>query len=83
MKLYLSSYKVGDEPEKLLLRFSDNKNVGYIPNALDFTGADVERRGVHIEKDMQSLEQIGLHPVLLDLKKYFEKKKSSKQNFQS
>ncbi len=74
MKLYLSSYKVGDEPEKLTALFSNNKNVGYVPNALDFTKADVERRKGHIEKDMQSLEQIGLHPVLLDLKEYFEKK---------
>jgi dipeptidase E len=78
MKLYLSSYKVGDEPEKLTILFSDNKSVGYVPNALDFTKADVERRKVHIEKDMQSLEQVGLHPVLLDLKEYFEKKETLK-----
>ncbi len=78
MKLYLSSYKVGDEPDKLTALFSNNKNVGYVPNALDFTKADVERRRLHIEKDMQSLEQIGLHPVLLDLKEYFEKKEALK-----
>ena len=78
MKLYLSSYKVGDEPEKLGALFSDNKIVGYVPSALDFTGADVERRRLHIEKDMQSLEQIGLHPVLLDLKEYFENKEGLK-----
>lgn len=78
MKLYLSSYKVGDEPEKLRALFSDNKSVGYIPNALDFTNADAERRKAHIEKDMKSVEQIGLHPVLLDLKEYFEKKETLK-----
>lgn len=78
MKLYLSSYKVGDEPEKLTALFSDNKSVGYVPNALDFTKADAERRRGHIEKDMQSLEQIGLQPVLLDLKEYFEKKETLK-----
>jgi dipeptidase E len=78
MKLYLSSYKVGDEPEKLTILFSDNKSVGYVPNALDFTKADAERRMIHVEKDMQSLEQIGLHPVLLDLKEYFLKKETLK-----
>lgn len=72
MKLYLSSYKVGDQPERLGNLFSDNKSVGYIPNALDFTKADAERRRIHVEKDMQGLKQIGLHPVVLDLKEYFE-----------
>jgi dipeptidase E len=79
MKFYLSSYKLGDHPEKLLVLFSENKRVGYVPNALDFTKADVERRRLHVEKDMQSLEQIGLHPVLLDLKEYFEKKEVLKK----
>lgn len=73
MKLYLSSYKRGDEPERLVGLFSENKIVGYIPNALDFTGADPERRMKHIESDMQGLSDIGLQPELLDLKEYFSK----------
>lgn len=72
MKLYLSSYKLGNEPEKLTTLFSNNKSVGYVPNALDFTKADVVRKQNHIEKDMESLRQLGLQPVLLDLKDYFE-----------
>ncbi|MGB4834173.1 MAG: Type 1 glutamine amidotransferase-like domain-containing protein [Candidatus Moraniibacteriota bacterium] len=78
MKFYLSSYKIGDYPEKLLALFSENKRIDYIPNALDFTKADAERRRLHIEKDMQSLQQTGLHPELLDLKEYFEKKEMLK-----
>ena len=81
MKLYLSSYKVGDEPEKLTALFSNNKNVGYIPNALDFTKANVERRKDHIEKDMESLKQAGLQPILLDLKEYFENREGLKMKF--
>ena len=76
MKFYLSSYKLGDDPKKLTALFTDNKSVGYVPNALDFTKADAERKKLHIERDMQSLEQIGLHPVLLDLKEYFGKKEA-------
>lgn len=78
MKLYLSSYKVGDEPEKLTALFPKNKNVGYIPSALDFTKVDLERRQTHIEKDMESLRQANLQPVLLDLKEYFEKPETLK-----
>lgn len=74
MKLYLSSYKIGDEPQKLLDLFSENKRVGYVPNALDFTAADPQRKTTHIKKDMTSLSDIGLKPELLDLKDYFRNK---------
>jgi dipeptidase E len=76
MKLYLSSYKIGDEPDKLTGLFSANKRVGYVPNALDFTGADPERRKRHIESDIASLVDIGLEPELLDLREYFWKRET-------
>lgn len=79
MRFYLSSYKLGNEPEKLLALFSKNKSVGYIPNALDFTQADPQRREEHIEKDMASLREIGLAPVLFDLKRYFGEKEVLKK----
>lgn len=83
MKFYLSSYKLGNEPEKLLALFSDNKKVGYIPNALDFTGVDPERREKHIENDMRSLINIGFQAELLDLKEYFNKKNNLREKLQS
>jgi dipeptidase E len=73
MKFYLSSYKIGNQPEKLVALFSDNKKIGYIPNALDFTKADPERRRKHIERDMQELIDLGFQVELLDLKNYFGK----------
>lgn len=76
MKFYLSSYKIGNQPEKLSALFSDNKKVGYIPNALDFTGADPKRRTRHIENDMGSLNETGLQSELLDLKGYFHNKEA-------
>lgn len=71
MKLYLSSYKIGNEAQRLREFFSANKNVGYVPNALDFSGADPRKKKEHIEDDLSSLRQIGLMPQLLDLRNYF------------
>src|SRR3989344_834653 len=83
MRFYLSSYKLGNEHEKLLVLFSNNKSVGYIPNALDFTQADPQRRKEHIEKDMASLREIGLAPALLDLKDYFGNQEALKNEIQA
>lgn len=74
MKLYLSSYKLGDEPQKFRELFSSNINVGYIPNALDSHSNDKSWLESHIASDMQSLTEIGLNPELLDLKIYFSAK---------
>lgn len=82
MKFYLSSYKFGSEPEKLVALFSNNKSIGYIPNALDFTQADPQRKKEHIEKDMAGLKEIGLVPTLLDLKSYFGNQEALKNVIQ-
>ncbi|MDQ6985333.1 MAG: hypothetical protein Q9M91_01745 [Candidatus Dojkabacteria bacterium] len=42
MKLYLSSYQLGDNPERLAELFSKNKKVGVIMNALDWS-TDLDR----------------------------------------
>lgn len=82
MKFYLSSYKIGNQPEKLRALFLDNKKVSYIPNALDFTGADPERRKKHIDSDLRSLIELGLQAELLDLKDYFGKADDLKRKLQ-
>lgn len=75
MKLYLSSYKLGERAREFKSMFPvENKTVGYIPNALDFSSADPVRRQKHIEKDMGELKELGLKPELLDLKMYFNNK---------
>jgi dipeptidase E len=72
MRFYLSSYGMGNEVEMLKsLLPKDNKRFGYIPNALDFTGADPERRVRQGQITMDALRQVGIDPELLDLKDYF------------
>ena len=72
MKYYLSSFKLGNTPEKYLNLFSDEQTVAYIPNATDFTGADPCRVKAHINGDVEGLESLGLNVKLLDLKDYFD-----------
>jgi dipeptidase E len=74
MKFYLSSYKFGEESKRLKeLVPTGNNKVGYIPNALDFSGADPVRREEGIRKEMEELERLGLQPELVDLRDYFGK----------
>lgn len=70
MNYYLSSYKLGNETEHLK-QMAPKGKIGYIPNALDFTGADPERRKKHIEADAESLRALGLEVEIIDLKEYF------------
>ena len=71
MKFYLSSYKHGDSPNEFSDLFSLGRSVAYIPNALDFTGADPDRVKTVIAEDVESLEALKLNVKVLDLKQYF------------
>ena len=74
MKFYLSSYKLGNEVKRLTgLMPKKNRKIGYIPNALDLTKANPERRKTHVKADVDSLKKIGLKVEVIDLKKYFKK----------
>jgi|SRR3989339_390514 len=74
MKFYLSSYKIGNEPKKLV-KMAKGK-IGYIPNTLDYSYADPERKKRGIKKDISELRTLGLKVELLDLKDYFSKRES-------
>ena len=78
MKFYLSSYKLGDKSEKLR-EMVPNGKIGYIPNALDFSGADPKIIKDHIERDVLSLEELGLKVEVLNLKDYFGKNAELKE----
>ncbi len=78
MKYYLSSYELGNEPEKLKALVPKGK-IGYIPNARDFTGADTERKAKRTANDMSSLRELGLEVEVLNLQDYFGKQEELKQ----
>lgn len=75
MKFYLSSFKLGNDPEDLVkLMPDDNKKIGYIPNALDFIDPDSDERKEWENEDIKSLQDLGLEVEYLDLKDYFGKR---------
>jgi dipeptidase E len=71
MKMYLSSYELGNETEKLKSLIPSNKRAGYIFNACDFTNTDLEKRNKRIETDTTALRSVGFEVEQLDLKGYF------------
>lgn len=72
MKLYLSSYHLGNTPAKLAEMVGNNKTIAIIPNALDVY-TDIPRRIAGIEQEKKDLQHIGLLPEELDLRLYFGK----------
>ena len=70
MKFYLSSYRLGNETEKLVSMVPENKRTAVIFNALDFS-SDLERKQGTIDREIKDLSEIGLEPEELDLRLYF------------
>lgn len=70
MKLYLSSYHLGNDSHRLVELVKNNKKVAVIPNALDFS-TDIERKKTSILGEINDLKKLGLEPEEFDLKNYF------------
>jgi dipeptidase E len=80
MKLYLSSYKLGQKTDQLKVLLSRaSKKVAYISNALDWS-SDLERRKNGEQSDIEQLESLGVGVELekLDLREYFNKENELK-----
>ena len=72
MKLYLSSYQLGDQADKLAAMAPTNKQAVVIFNALDFAD-DLERKQGGINRELNDLAGLGFKPEALDLRYYFGK----------
>ena len=68
MKLYLSSFRVGNQAVKLRA-FASGKLIGVITNALDCVEA--EARAKSNAKSVQEVRDLGIDVEVLDLKDYF------------
>ncbi|HEY0239645.1 MAG TPA: Type 1 glutamine amidotransferase-like domain-containing protein [Friedmanniella sp.] len=66
MRLYLSSYQLGDHPERLTRLVRGARRGWVIANALD--GADEERRDVDTSRQIDGLASVGLEAAELDLR---------------
>jgi len=72
MKMYLSSFRLGDHPEQLVDLVGVNKKVAVIANSIDF-GNDPDRRKADVQREIDDLTKLGLQPEELDLRNYFGK----------
>ncbi|MEV6010561.1 Type 1 glutamine amidotransferase-like domain-containing protein [Streptomyces sp. NPDC051976] len=73
MRLYLSSFRLGDHPERLLalLREPGPARTAVIANAMDDQPADIRAAGV--AREVTALRELGLDPVELDLRAYYDR----------
>ncbi len=81
MKLYLSSYFLGNHPGELAKLVGSNKNVGIIMNAADFYGN--EKRPSYLANEIEKMKNIGLTAEELDLRDYFNNNGALKAKLES
>jgi dipeptidase E len=77
MRLFLSSYGLGNKPEELQPLINDNKRVAVIFNALDAKEPDA--RAERLKREIDALTALGLQPEELDLRQYFGKSAELKE----
>jgi dipeptidase E len=66
VRLYLSSFRIGDEPERLLELLGSGRRAAVIANAIDDQDPTARREGV--EREVVALAELGLEPQELDLR---------------
>lgn len=71
VRLYLSSFRIGDHPEHLAALVGDgSRRAVVIANAMDDAPRDARRDGV--ERELVALTELGFDPAELDLRDYFD-----------
>lgn len=78
MKFYLSSYRLGDDPQKLVSLVGENKKVAVIPNAMDIP-VEPEVRQAGVQREVDDMKKLGFEPEVVDLKNYFGKPEELKR----
>jgi dipeptidase E len=70
MRLYLSSFRMGNCPERLVALAGGGHRAAVIANAMDAAPADVRVAGV--ERELSALADVGFRAEELDLREYFD-----------
>ena len=66
MRLYLSSFRVGSYPQRLLQLLGEGRRTALVPNAMD--GAPEQMRRDGLARDVGELEALGLDVTLVDVR---------------
>lgn len=80
MKLYLSSYRLGNNPEKLKDLFGENKKIAVIVNAIDFETRSVRKE--KLDREFSDLKALSLQPKEIDLRNFFGKENEIRNTLQ-
>jgi dipeptidase E len=70
MRLFLSSYRAGNHPDRLTELFGKGTKVGVITNAKDYKIP--KGREAKVKENFDYMGKIGLKPEEIDLRKYFD-----------
>ena len=81
MRLYLSSYGLGNHPEHLLSLVGTFRRAVVIGNAIDFR--DLKERKESMEGTFQALQQIGFKVTELDLRQFFYRPQRLEKEFEN
>ena len=69
MRLYLSSFRVGNRPEELLRLLDGDNRTGLVLNADDYKSP--QDRSLSLQREFDELRALGLQPSEIDLRDYF------------
>jgi dipeptidase E len=69
MRLYLSSFRLGTEPQHLVDMVRGDGRIAVVTNAIDDEPADI--RAQKTDDECRALARLGLRPVELDLRTHF------------
>jgi dipeptidase E len=70
VRLYLSSFRLGEHPERLVELVEPGSRAAVIANAMDDQPCD--ERGAGVERELDALAGLGLDAEELDLRQYFD-----------
>lgn len=71
VRMYLSSFRLGAAPERIVHMVNEPRRALVIANAADAYG-DEARRREGVARELDELRTLGLHPVELDLRTYLD-----------
>lgn len=66
MRLYLSSFRIGAHPDRLVALAGNGRRTALVPNALD--GLPADARETSLRRDLDDLDAAGLEVTLTDLR---------------
>lgn len=69
MRMYLSSFRIGDHPERLVALLEPSARAAVVANACDAYPTEDRRQGV--EREIAALSALGIEARELDLRAYF------------